>query len=185
MAFPPQTHVAGRCSNARRRNFFRSLGAADALLAPGHAASCHRQRVILSMLSLWREWFVRGARFGFIERIRRHWNNPASHDRRIATGFLWVASFVFVGKLAGAAKEMAIAWRYGVSETVDAYVFVFNLVTWPVSLWFGVLTVVLVPLVIRERHESPERLKRFRAELLTLNLLLGLGALCLAYVALP
>jgi hypothetical protein len=46
------------------------------------------------------------------------------------------------GKLAGAAKEMAIAWRYGVSDTVDAYVFVFNLATWPVSLWFGVLTVV-------------------------------------------
>ncbi|HVZ17380.1 MAG TPA: lipid II flippase MurJ [Terriglobales bacterium] len=137
------------------------------------------------MLSFWREWFVRGGRLELIERIRRHWNDPGSHDRRIATGFMWVAFFVFVGKLAGAAKEMAIAWRYGVSETVDAYVFVFNLVTWPVSLWFGVLTVVLVPLVVGLRHEGPEQLKRFRGELLTLNLLLGVGALSLAYVALP
>ena len=80
---------------------------------------------------------VRRALPEFIKRIRRHWNDPASHDRRIATGFLWVAFFLLVSKLAGAAKEMAVAWRYGVSETVDAYVFVFNLVTWPVTLWFG------------------------------------------------
>ena len=55
-------------------------------------------------------------------RIRRHLSDPESHHRKIATGFVWVALFVFIGKLAGAAKEMAIAWRYGVSETVDAYV---------------------------------------------------------------
>jgi len=121
----------------------------------------------------------------FFERIRRHWNDPDSHDRRIATGFVWVALFVLVGKLAGAAKEMAIAWRYGVSDTVDAYVFVFNLATWPVSLWFGVLTVVLVPLVIRVRYESPEQLPRFRAELLALTIAFGLVALGLAYLVLP
>jgi peptidoglycan biosynthesis protein MviN/MurJ (putative lipid II flippase) len=123
--------------------------------------------------------------FAFIERIRRHWNDPASHDRRIATGFLWVALFVFVGKLAGAAKEMAVAFRYGVSETVDAYVFVFNLATWPVALWFGVLTVVLVPLAIRVRIETPEQLPRFRGELLALTLMLGMAALVIAYLALP
>lgn len=121
----------------------------------------------------------------FIERIRRHWSDPASHDRRIATGFLWVALFVLVGKLAGAAKEMAVAWRYGVSETVDAYVFVFNLVTWPVTLWFGVLTVVLVPHVVQLRQETPGHLQRFRGELLALALLLGLATLCLAQAALP
>lgn len=121
----------------------------------------------------------------FIERIRRHWNDPSSHDRRIATGFLWVAMFVFVSKLAGAAKEVAIAWRYGISDTVDAYVFVFNLVSWPIPVWFGLLTAVLVPLVTRMRLESPERLKRFRSELLTLSALAGLAAFCVASLLLP
>src|SRR5690349_23667919 len=118
----------------------------------------------------------RSVLFAFIERIRRHWNDPASHDRRIVTGFLWVALFVFIGKLAGAAKEMAIAWRYGISDTVDAYSFVFNLVTWPIPVWFGLLSAVLVPLVSRMRYETPEQLRRFRGELLMVTALLGMAA---------
>ncbi|CBL44180.1 hypothetical protein HDN1F_05970 [gamma proteobacterium HdN1] len=50
-------------------------------------------------------------------RAREHFENPTSQHRQIAVGFLWVSLFVFVGKLAGAAKEMVIAWRYGVSQT--------------------------------------------------------------------
>lgn len=121
----------------------------------------------------------------FITRVRRHWNDPASHDRRIAMGFLWVALFVAIGKLAGAAKEVAIAWRFGISDTVDAYVFVFNLVTWPIPVWFGLLSAILVPLVSRMRIAEPEKLVRFRAELLGLTLLLGLGSFCVSYFALP
>jgi putative peptidoglycan lipid II flippase len=121
----------------------------------------------------------------FVDRIRRHWKDPSSHDRRIATGFLWVSLFVFVSKLAGAAKEVAIAWRYGISDTVDAYVFVFNLVSWPIPVWFGLLTAVLVPLVTKMRLESPERLGRFRGELLMLSVLAGLGAFCVSALLLP
>lgn len=121
----------------------------------------------------------------FIERVRRHWNDPASHDRRIITGVVWVAFFVAIGKLAGAAKEMAIAWRYGISDAVDAYVFVFNLVTWPLPVWFGLLAAVLVPLASRMRHDAPERLTRFRGEILGLTILLAIGALLLAFVLLP
>lgn len=122
---------------------------------------------------------------GIISRIRSHLADPDSDHRKIATGFFWVSLFVLVGKLAGAAKEMTIAWRYGVSETVDAYVFVFNLVNWPVSIWFSVLTVVLVPLVARLRHDSPEELPRFRGELLGLTLIIGLGLGVLAWFSLP
>jgi putative peptidoglycan lipid II flippase len=121
----------------------------------------------------------------FIERVRRHWNDPSSHDRRIMTGVFWVALFVSIGKLAGAAKEMAIAWRYGISDTVDAYVFVFNLVTWPIPVWFGLLAAVLVPLVSRMRYDPPEKLQRFRGEILSLTVLLGVGTLCLSYFLLP
>lgn len=120
-----------------------------------------------------------------ITRIRRHLSDPNSQHRQIALGFLWVGLFVFVGKLAGAAKEMTIAWRYGVSATVDAYVFVFNLVNWPVSIWFSILTMVLVPLVTRLRSDNAQELPRFRAELLGLTLLLGLGLGLLAWWGLP
>jgi putative peptidoglycan lipid II flippase len=100
------------------------------------------------------------------KRIRRHLADPQSHHRRVATGFLWVSSFAAIGKLAGAAKEIAVAWRYGISETVDAYVFLFNLLTWPVGIWFSVLTVVLVPIFANGHHETPSALRLFRAELL-------------------
>jgi peptidoglycan biosynthesis protein MviN/MurJ (putative lipid II flippase) len=100
-------------------------------------------------------------------------SNADSHHRRIAIGCIWVSLFVLVGKLAGAAKEMAIAWRYGVSGKVDAYVFIFNLVNWPVAVWFSVLTVVLVPLVARLKREQPAALPRFAGELLGLSLAVG------------
>lgn len=120
-----------------------------------------------------------------VKRIRRHLADPASQHRQIAVGFLWVSAFVFLGKIAGAAKEMAIAWRYGVSAKVDAYVFVFNLVNWPVAVWLSVLTIVLVPLAVRLRHDTPEELPRFRAELLGLTLLIGAALGLLAWWGLP
>lgn len=122
---------------------------------------------------------------GIVERIRRHLRNPDSQHRQIAVGFIWVSLFVFIGKLAGAAKEMTIAWRYGISATVDAYVFIFNLVNWPVSIWASILTVVLLPLAARIRHNTPEELPRFRAELFGLTIILGLGFGLLTWLALP
>jgi putative peptidoglycan lipid II flippase len=97
----------------------------------------------------------------------------------------WVMLFVFLGKLAGAAKEMAIAYRYGVSEEVDAYLFILNLVTWPVAVWFSVLTVVLVPLAVRIRRDASIDLRRFRAELLGLALLFGTTLMLIAWIGLP
>ena len=88
-------------------------------------------------------------------------------------GMVWVTLFVLIGKIMGAAKEMAVAYRFGISAEVDAYLFVFNFVSWPVGVWFSVLTVVLVPLVARDQHESSGELSRFRSELLGAALLLG------------
>ncbi len=98
---------------------------------------------------------------------------------------VWVALFVFLGRLAGAGKEMAIAYRYGVSAEVDAYLFVLNLVRWPVSVWFSVLTAVLVPLAARMRQGATAELPRFRAELFGLALLIGLTLAALAWLGLP
>lgn len=103
----------------------------------------------------------------------------------IARGMVWVALFVLLGSVARAAKEMAIAYRYGVSAEVDAYLFVFNLVSWPVGVWFSVLTIVLVPLAARIRHGASAELPRFRAELFGLTLLLGLALALLGWMGLP
>jgi peptidoglycan biosynthesis protein MviN/MurJ (putative lipid II flippase) len=109
--------------------------------------------------------------------------NPDHHA--IAKGMAWVALFVFIGKLAGAAKEMAIAYRYGISEEVDAYLFVYNLVSWPVGIWFSVLAAVLVPLAVRIRYNTSVDLPRFRSELLGLTILLGMGLMLFAWLGLP
>jgi len=117
--------------------------------------------------------------------IRARFYNAHPDHHAIAIGMAWVILFVFLGKLAGAAKEMAIAYRYGISEDVDAYLFVLNLVSWPVGVWFSVLTVVLVPLAARIRHNTMVDLPRFRSELLGLTLLLGMGLMFLACLGLP
>lgn len=105
------------------------------------------------------------------------WNSRirASHPDHLAIvrGMAWVTLFVLLGKLAGALKEMSVAYRYGIGAEVDGYLFVYNLVSWPLALWFGVLTMVLVPLAARLREQSPQELPRFRAELLGAALVLG------------
>lgn len=120
-----------------------------------------------------------------VTRIRRHLADPESEHRQIALGFVWVSLFIFIGKLVGAIKEMTIAWRYGVSPTVDAYVLVFNLVNWPVSILFSTLTVVLVPLAARLQHDTPGELSRFRSELFGLTVLVGTMLGVFAILGLP
>jgi putative peptidoglycan lipid II flippase len=118
-------------------------------------------------------------------RIRRNLLATAPEHRRIAIGFFWVSLFVFVGKVAGAAKEMAIAWRFGVSAHVDAYVIVLNLATWPVSIWFNILGVALVPALVRITHTDPNELARFRGEMMGWNVALAVTFGLATWVALP
>ncbi|RJG01289.1 hypothetical protein D3878_06570 [Noviherbaspirillum sedimenti] len=85
-----------------------------------------------------------------------------------------VAMFVFLGKLMSAAKEMAVAYRYGLGAEVDAYQFVCNLIGWPLGMWSSLLTAVLVPLSARIRQFDREELSHFRSELFGLALIFGL-----------
>jgi putative peptidoglycan lipid II flippase len=106
----------------------------------------------------------------FLQRARAHLSDRTSAHRQIAAGFLLVGGFVLVGKLSGAAKEMVIAAKYGVSGLVDAYVLAFSLVTFPAALMISVLTMVLVPVLAQLRSNRADELPRFRAELLALVL---------------
>jgi peptidoglycan biosynthesis protein MviN/MurJ (putative lipid II flippase) len=111
--------------------------------------------------------------------------NANPHHHAIVRGMLTVMVFVFLGKIAGAIKEIMIAHRYGVSGDVDAYLFVFNLMSWPISVWVSVLIVVLVPMVMRIQHDAPAELSCFRSELFGLTILLGLALTFLAWMGLP
>lgn len=104
------------------------------------------------------------------------------HHFAIFKGMAAVALFVFLGKLMSAAKEMAVAYRYGVSAEVDAYQFIFNLIAWPIGVWASVLTAVLVPLAGRIRQLDANELPRFRSELFGLALALGLVLAALAWL---
>lgn len=103
------------------------------------------------------------------------------HHAAILKGMLTVVLFTLLGKLMSAAKEMAVAYRYGLAAEVDAYQFLYNLVAWPIGIWTSVLTAVLVPLAARMRMAEPAAIPRFRAELFGFALLLGLGLALLAW----
>jgi len=99
----------------------------------------------------------------------------------ILNGMLTVAAFLFIGKLASALKEMAVAYRYGVGPEVDAYQLLYTVISWPIGVWSSVLTAVLVPLAMRQ-HDQQGHLARFRSELLGLAILAGIALAGLAWL---
>eukprot|EP01114_Cavostelium_apophysatum_P003110 TRINITY_DN12850_c0_g1_i1.p2 TRINITY_DN12850_c0_g1~~TRINITY_DN12850_c0_g1_i1.p2 ORF type:complete len:443 (+),score=30.49 TRINITY_DN12850_c0_g1_i1:106-1434(+) len=101
----------------------------------------------------------------------------------ILRGMLTVALFALLGKLASAGKEMAVAYRYGLAAEVDAYQFLYSLISWPIGIWCSVLTAVLVPLAARTRDAAAAGRARFRAELLGMALLAGLALALVAWLA--
>jgi peptidoglycan biosynthesis protein MviN/MurJ (putative lipid II flippase) len=93
--------------------------------------------------------------------------------------------FVLVGKCASAFKEMAIAYRYGVSHVVDAYQLTLTLISWlPVTL-VAVLGAVLVPALVELRRQSRDEQARFLGELETMAMLVGAVFAVMLYFCWP
>jgi peptidoglycan biosynthesis protein MviN/MurJ (putative lipid II flippase) len=106
------------------------------------------------------------------------------NHKRIATSAALIAILTIATKLFVAAREMAIAWRYGVGATVDAYQLALTVTTWMPMMLTSVMTVVLVPpLVELQRHPIEQR--SFLAELNGTVLLLAALVAVLTYVAAP
>lgn len=85
--------------------------------------------------------------------------------QRIFKGAFRVALFLVLGKAAGAVKEMALAYRYGISDEIDAYQFTLTMATWlPVTI-VGVFSVVLIPVLVRLRRAPADDRTRFLREL--------------------
>src|SRR5690606_4547606 len=117
--------------------------------------------------------------------LKSRYSGLHSDHRRIFSGAFRVAVFLLLGKAAGALKEMAVAYRYGVSEVVDAYQFTMTLANWlPITI-VGALSVVLIPVLVRSRDDEPDRRRRFLAELHGWVIGVGLILAGATYVAWP
>jgi peptidoglycan biosynthesis protein MviN/MurJ (putative lipid II flippase) len=110
--------------------------------------------------------------------------NVHDNHRRIAKGALWMGLFVLVAKLCVAAKEMAIAWSYGVGATVDAYQLAYTLTTWLPMMLGAVGTAVLVPPLVALAGQPGTR-PSFIGELNAWTMLLGAAATVLTIVVGP
>jgi putative peptidoglycan lipid II flippase len=99
-----------------------------------------------------------------------------SDHKRIARGAAFVAAFIVVGKLIGAAKEIGVAWRYGMTGIVDAYQVATTIVFWLPNTLVSVLPIVLVPILVRSQTSHAAERRLFLNEMHGFVLLLG-GAL--------
>jgi murein biosynthesis integral membrane protein MurJ len=106
------------------------------------------------------------------------------NHKRIATGAALIGVLTIVAKLFVAAREMAIAWRYGVGTTVDAYQLTLTITTWLPMMLTSVMTVVLVPRLVALRSRPAER-RSFVAELNGTVLMLGIAVAVLTWLAAP
>ncbi len=117
--------------------------------------------------------------------LKRRLAELHADHRRIALGAARVAFFLLMGKAVGAVKEMAVAYRYGVSDAVDAYQFTLTIASWlPVTL-VGACSVVLIPALVRSRQDEPAQHSRFLGELQGWAWVLGAVAAVLLGLAWP
>ncbi|MFW7340462.1 lipid II flippase MurJ [Pollutimonas sp. H1-120] len=117
--------------------------------------------------------------------LARRLSSLHSDHKRIAQGAMRVAFFLLLGKAAGAFKEMAVAYRYGISDAVDAYQFTMTMANWlPVTI-VGALSVVLIPVLVRTRREARAGRARFLGELQGWIIAAGTLLAVATYVAWP
>jgi len=97
--------------------------------------------------------------------------------KRIFRGLFLVSAFILLGKIAAAAKEVAIAYKFGIGEIVDLYVLAFTFAVWLPGIFASVINSVYVPLIHKLK---PEEKQTFTEQFIGLTLILsGLTALIL------
>jgi murein biosynthesis integral membrane protein MurJ len=106
------------------------------------------------------------------------------NHKRIASGAVLIGLLVVGAKLFVIAREMAIAWRYGVSGVVDAYQLSLTITTWVPLMLTSTATVVLVPRLVA-LHRDPTSYRGFVAQLNGTMLILAVGILLLTILGAP
>lgn len=100
-------------------------------------------------------------------------SNLNSTHREIIRSGIWLAAFLFFGKVIGAVKEIFVAYRFGVSGVVDAYQFALTAINWIPGMIISALTVVLVPLLIRLKDQDSHDKKLFLKEVTGVVIFIG------------
>jgi putative peptidoglycan lipid II flippase len=111
-------------------------------------------------------------------------SSPHPYHRRIAKGALVIGLLTLLAKIFVAGREIAIAWRFGLSGTADAYALALTATTWLPTMIAGVMAVVLVPRLVGVTR-SAERRGGFLAELNGSVVALGVAVAALTWFAAP
>lgn len=119
-----------------------------------------------------------------IDSLRERFAGVHINHRRVAGGAAIIGALTIVAKLFVAAREMGIAWRFGISSVVDSYQLSLTITTWVPMMLAGVAPVVLVPrLVALDNRGSDYR--AFVAELNGTMLLLGIAISVMTFLVAP
>ena len=119
-----------------------------------------------------------------VQSVRRRLGGVHQDHKRIARSAVVLLAFVIAGKCIGASKEMAIAYRYGISGTVDAYQFALTLVTWLPTMLTNVLAVLLVPALVSLKEDKTQQ-NGFLGELEGVGLAIGIASCLLLWLLWP
>lgn len=89
-----------------------------------------------------------------------------------------------IAKISGLLKEMVVAARFGAGAPLDAYLFLFNILSTPASMWFSTISAVLIPHLIMLERRSPEEAAHFRAEFMMFATVIGVAVGLLSWLGL-
>lgn len=87
------------------------------------------------------------------------WNTwqERSVNRRIFAAMVTVGGFTVLVKLVAAAKEMAIAYQFGTSDELDAFLIAFLVPQFAINMIGGSLNLSLIPTYVQVREQEGQR----------------------------
>lgn len=107
------------------------------------------------------------------------WSTQSTH-RRVFETVLTVGALTFLCKVVAAAKELVIAYRFGVSDALDAFLIAFVLPQFAIELIGGSLNGALIPTFIYVReHEGQVAAQRLLSGVMVASIVLALAGLVL------
>lgn len=100
-----------------------------------------------------------------------NWKSSSIH-RKIVGATLIVAVFTGAAKVVFFAKELVVAWRFGTSDLLDAFLIAYAVPSYVINLIAGSFSAALIPAYIQAReHEGHSNANNLYASVMTLGVL--------------
>ena len=106
-------------------------------------------------------------------------------NSKITLNIIFIIFYTLVAKIVGAGKEILVAYKFGVSDKVDAFQFVQSIILFPIDIWLSALIIVLVPLEITIFNSSRSEALYFRREFFGFSLLISFLLILLYLLFIP